>query len=63
MQETADYFENGGQQYIYTEDYLTLDEGKMHVVDENDPSTAKGVQVPPRKILYGVERDEEAQQL
>ena len=63
MQETADYFENGGQQYIYTEDYLTLDEGKMHVVDENDPSTTKGVQVPPRKILYGVERDEEAQQL
>jgi hypothetical protein len=35
----------------------------MHVVDENDPSTTKGVQVPPRKILYGVERDEEAQQL
>jgi len=63
MPEVADYFKNGGQQYIYTEDYLTLDEGKAHVVDDNDPSTAKGVIVPPRKILYGVERDEEAQQL
>ena len=63
MPQVADYFKNGGQQYIYTEDYLTLDEGKAHIVDENDPSTAKGVIVPPRKILYGVERDEEAQQL
>ena len=63
MPQVADYFKNGGQQYIYTEDYLTLDEGKAHIVDENDPSTAKGVIVPPRKILYGVGRDEEAQQL
>lgn len=56
MPEVADYFENGGQQYVYTEDYLTLDEGKLATGPE-------GVLVPPQKILYGVERDEEAEGL
>ena len=55
MPEVSKYFENGGQQYIYAEDYLTLDEGKKSKTDK--------VKVPPRKILYGVERDEEAKSL
>lgn len=63
LPEVAKYFENGGQQYIYTEDYLTLDEGKAHVVDKNDASTCDGVLVPPRKILYGIDRDDEANEL
>jgi len=59
MSEVSKYFENGGQQYIYVEDYLTLDEGKMHSIDVHD----EGILVPPQKILYGVERDDEAQAL
>lgn len=52
MSQVSEYFENGGQQYIYVEDYLTLYEGAKASKD--------GVKVPPRKILYGVDRDEEA---
>ena len=48
----------------FIEDDLTLKEGKAHIVDENDPSTAKGIIVPPRMILYKhEERNEEAKQL
>jgi len=49
----AKYFENGGQQYIYVEDYLVLEKGKN--------AGQEGVAVPPRKILYGVEKDDEAE--
>jgi predicted patatin/cPLA2 family phospholipase len=52
MPQVSKYFENGGQQYIYVEDYLTLDEGK-HAGKER-------VSVPPTKLLYGVENDDEA---
>lgn len=55
MPYVSDYFENGGQQYIYVEDYLTLYEGAK--------AGKNGVKVPPRKILYGVDRDEEAMSL
>jgi hypothetical protein len=40
----ASYFERGGQQYIYAEDILTLDEAR---------AASKAVPVPPAKILYG----------
>ncbi len=52
LSQVSEYFENGGQQYIYVEDYLTLDEGKKAGKD--------GVLVPPTKILYGIEKDDEA---
>jgi len=52
MPQVSKFFENGGQQYIYAEDYLTLDEGKR--------AGKEGVLCPPQKILYGVDRDEEA---
>jgi hypothetical protein len=55
LPQVAEYFENGGQQYIYAEDYLTLDEGRT--------AGSEGVSVPPRKILYGVDKDEEAMSL
>lgn len=62
MPEVSKYFQNGGQQYIYVEDYLTLDSGKRHVVDDKCWSL-KGVPVPPRKILYGVELDNDTKYL
>ena len=42
--EVASYFERGGQQYIYCEDLLTLDDAKK---------SRGAVPVPPNKILYG----------
>jgi len=42
--EVASYFERGGQQYIYAEDILTLDEAM---------ASSEAVPVPPAKILYG----------
>ena len=55
LPEVSDYFERGGQQYIYAEDYLTLDEGR--------DAGEEGVLVPPPKILYGIDLDQEAQDL
>ncbi len=52
MPQVSRYFEKGGQQYVYVEDYLTLDEGKNAGKD--------GVVVPPTKLLYGIEKDQEA---
>jgi Predicted esterase of the alpha-beta hydrolase superfamily len=63
MPQVSKYFENGGQQYIYVEDYLTLDQGRDHVVDEREPETIDGIPVPPPKILYGIQRDKEAEHL
>jgi hypothetical protein len=41
----AKFFENGGQQYIYAEDLLTLEQGKE--------SLQSPVPVPPPRVLYG----------
>jgi hypothetical protein len=41
----AKFFENGGQQYIYAEDLLTLEQGKE--------SLESPVPVPPPRVLYG----------
>ena len=54
--QVAEFFEQGGQQYIYAEDLLTLEEGKFN-------TNTDGVLVPPPKILYGTTLNEETQQL
>lgn len=67
----ASFFEKGGQQYIYAEDLLTLEEGKRAgIVGANaDGGQAEGtrssggVLVPPPTILYGVERDAETEKV
>ena len=56
--EVADFFERGGQQYIYAEDLLTLEEGKLSGMNHRG-----AVRVPPPAILYGVSRDEVADNL
>jgi hypothetical protein len=50
--EVARFFERGGQQYIYAEDLLTLEEGKLHGMKHGG-----SVHVPPPAVLYGVDRD------
>jgi hypothetical protein len=45
----ANFFENGGQQYLYAEDLLTLQDAKRKL---HEP-----VLVPPPKILYGLGKD------
>jgi hypothetical protein len=65
----ATFFANGGQQYIYAEDLLTLDLGKQAglgpsrirngvgemAVPSDDRDAAHGVAIPPPHVLYGVE--------
>lgn len=55
--EVAEFFEQGGQQYIYAEDLLTLEEGKRAGMSAY-AAAPDGVRVPPPKVLYGVDRDE-----
>ena len=58
LPEVAQFFEQGGQQYIYAEDLLTLEEGKVAGTKTlEDPSARYGVRVPPPHILHGVPRD------
>lgn len=52
--EVARFFEKGGQQYIYAEDLLTLEEGKR---------SREPVVVPPPRVLYGVDPDTESMRL
>jgi hypothetical protein len=52
--QVADFFERGGQQYVYAEDLLLLEQSKV---------SSEKVLVPPAKILYGVPRTPESQQL
>ena len=54
----ADFFERGGQQYIYAEDLLTLEEGKLSGILHGS-----AVHVPPPAVLYGVSRDEVTENL
>ena len=51
QQKVSDFFSKGGQQYLYAEDLMLLEESKQ--------STKDGVLVPPPEILYGVDRTEE----
>jgi hypothetical protein len=55
LTDSSQFFKVGGQQYIYIEDYLTLDQGK------NNPNG--GVPVPPTKLLYGGKEDHDTNHL
>jgi len=50
MPKVSKFFEKGGQQYLYAEDYLTLHEGLT--------AGKEGTLIPPPKLLYGVEEDD-----
>jgi len=56
MPNVSAYFERGGQQYLYVEDYLTLEKGKSSLDSQS------GVKVPPPIILHGVEIDSETKE-
>jgi hypothetical protein len=49
----AQFFEQGGQQYVYAEDLLLLEQGK---------TSNQRVLVPPPEIVYGIPRTESIQQ-
>lgn len=51
MSNVAEYFQKGGQQFIYAEDLLTLEEGKT--------SPNSKVLVPPPRIFHGVMQTEQ----
>ena len=50
----GEFFENGGSQYRYIEDVMTLDEG---LVEGCQPGSSKPVKVPPTDILFGTGED------
>ena len=54
QRKVSDFFANGGQQYLYAEDLMLLEEAKKPSKD--------GVLVPPPEILYGVARSEKVSQ-
>jgi len=57
----ANFFKQGGQQYIYLEDLLTLEEGRNAGIKNTPEDQHKdGILVPPTKIFYGVENDDDA---
>lgn len=47
LPKVAEYFENGGQQFIYAEDLLTLEQGKL---------AQSKISVPPPRIFHGIEQ-------
>lgn len=53
LKKVADFFENGGQQYLYAEDILTLREAKQNPTNP--------VLVPPPRILYGLDQEHREQ--
>jgi hypothetical protein len=61
----AEFFERGGQQYLYAEDLMLLDEAKKMKVSVSSSSldeqqqNQEGVLVPPPNILYGVPKTKE----
>lgn len=48
LPEVAKFFEKGGQQFVYAEDLLTLEQGKL--------ATSSKVLVPPPKIFHGADQ-------
>ena len=52
QRKVSEFFERGGQQYLYAEDLMLLQEAKYEKHEE-------GILVPPPEILYGVERTKE----
>lgn len=57
--EVAEFFEQGGQQYLYAEDLLALEEAKSRKVFSPDSDEDQKVMVPPAEILYGVQETPE----
>jgi hypothetical protein len=60
----AEFFRNGGQQYLYAEDLMLLDEARQLKVSSSSSSSLdeqqqEGVLVPPPIILYGVPKTKE----
>jgi len=51
QRKVSNFFAKGGQQYLYAEDLMLLEQAKH--------STEDGLLVPPPEILYGVERTDE----
>lgn len=60
QEETARFFEKGGQQYIYLEDILTLEQGRQEGLEKTG---GDGIQVPPTTILYGVQEDDNVKEM
>jgi hypothetical protein len=58
--EVAEFFEQGGQQYLYAEDLLTFEEAKMKKVYTSDDEEDQRVLIPPPEIIYGVPRNAES---
>jgi predicted acylesterase/phospholipase RssA len=54
--EVADFFERGGQQYIYAEDLFTLEQGRVAGLDGRN---SDGILIPPAEVLYGVKQDDD----
>lgn len=52
QRKVSEFFEQGGQQYLYAEDYMLLKEA---IYEKHE----KGSLVPPPEILYGIERTKE----
>jgi predicted patatin/cPLA2 family phospholipase len=50
----ADFFDKGGQQYLYAEDLLALEEAKTKKILFPGDEENQRVAVPPAEILYGV---------
>ncbi|KAL3907542.1 MAG: hypothetical protein SGILL_008828 [Bacillariaceae sp.] len=59
----ADFFEKGGQQYLYAEDLLALEEAKGRKVFSPQDEEKQKVLVPPAEILYGVPETPEIRNL
>ncbi len=51
QRKVSNFFAKGGQQYLYAEDLMLLEQAKH--------STEDGLLVPPPEIMYGVERTDE----
>lgn len=49
LDKVAQFFDRGGQQYIYLEDLMTLEDGK------NCKSGGEGIRVPPPEVFYGTD--------
>jgi len=55
----GNYVKNGGQQYRYIEDVLTLQEGyKAGLAHKSNGDDNGLIPVPPTKVLYGIDADD-----
>ena len=57
LNQVAKFFFNGGSQYRYIEDILTLNEGLAQGIALGQNDAGSGVKIPPTKLLYGTDDD------